>query len=57
MIFGWENRALVGFDHDGEELAHYYFLLRFGIGVTTRSCIEFVLAFRVGSVINITGID
>lgn len=52
MVFGWENRALIRFDHDGKEFAHYYFLLGFVIGVIVSCCIEYVLTFRVGAIIN-----
>ena len=55
MVFGWEDWALVGFDHDGEKFAHYYFLLRLIIGVvvTCSGTNGFVLTFGVVAIFNI----
>lgn len=56
MVFGWEDRPLIGFYHDGKEFAHYYFLLGFVIGVVVSCCIDLILTFSVGVIIN-AGID
>lgn len=54
MVFGWKDWALVGFNHDGQEFTHYYFLLWLIIGVVvTWGTNGFILTFGVVAIFNI----